>query len=43
MNIVPNERLIEVAIKDACHANNPRPCREEDFRRLFAQAVRNDC
>ena len=42
MNIVPNERLLAVALQDACHANNPRPCREEDFRRLFAQAVRND-
>jgi alcohol dehydrogenase class IV len=42
MKITPNERLVEVAVKDACHANNPRPCREEDFRRLFAQAVTND-
>jgi alcohol dehydrogenase class IV len=39
MNISPNERLVEVAVKDACHANNPRPCSAEDFRRLFAQAV----
>jgi alcohol dehydrogenase class IV len=32
-------RLVEVALRDACHATNPRPCRREDFARFFEQAM----
>jgi alcohol dehydrogenase class IV len=32
------ERLPALAFQDACHANNPRPCREEDFRRIYEAA-----
>ncbi|MFW7381695.1 MAG: iron-containing alcohol dehydrogenase [Oligoflexus sp.] len=34
-----SDRLLEVAIKDACHANNPRPCSKDDFARIFQQAL----
>jgi len=27
-----------LAVQDTCHQNNPRPCREEDFRRIYAEA-----
>lgn len=30
--------LIDSAVKDPCHANNPRECHREDFEKLFAQA-----
>jgi alcohol dehydrogenase class IV len=33
------DRLIQVAVDDVCHGNNPRPCRAEDFRKLYAQAI----
>ena len=32
-------RLIEIAVADGCHANNPRPVSEADFRTLFADAL----
>jgi alcohol dehydrogenase class IV len=32
------ERLPALAFRDACHVNNPRPCREEDFRRIYEAA-----
>jgi alcohol dehydrogenase class IV len=32
-------RLIEVAVADACHPNNPRPVTEPDFRELFTKAL----
>ena len=32
------ERLPALAFQDACHVNNPRPCREEDFRRIYEAA-----
>jgi alcohol dehydrogenase class IV len=31
--------LVEVAINDTCHQNNPRACTREDFERLFAAAI----
>jgi len=31
------EALIDVAVHDTCHLNNPRSCTREDFRQLFAQ------
>ena len=38
---VPREalaRLPALAFQDSCHGNNPRPCREEDFRRIYEEA-----
>jgi 4-hydroxybutyrate dehydrogenase len=32
------ERLVQVAIEDACHQNNPRTVTSEDFRRIFSEA-----
>ena len=31
--------LVEVAVKDTCHQTNPRPCKAEDFGRIFADAI----
>jgi alcohol dehydrogenase class IV len=33
------ERLVAIAVADACHPNNPRPVTEADFRLLFRQAL----
>jgi alcohol dehydrogenase class IV len=33
------DRLVQVAVADGCHANNPRPVTEADFRALFRQAL----
>jgi alcohol dehydrogenase class IV len=33
------ERLVEVAIADGCHANNPRPVTKADFVKLFQTAL----
>jgi alcohol dehydrogenase class IV len=33
------DRLVAVAVKDGCHANNPRPVSEADFRTLFRHAL----
>jgi alcohol dehydrogenase class IV len=32
-------RLVEVAMKDACHQTNPKACRAADFERIFQQAL----
>ncbi len=32
------DRLSDLAIADACHQNNPRPCTRADFRRIYAEA-----
>ncbi len=32
------DRLVEIAVHDVCHANNPRPVGEGDFRQLFDRA-----
>jgi alcohol dehydrogenase class IV len=32
-------RLVEIAVADICHQTNPRPCKAEDFARLFAEAL----
>jgi alcohol dehydrogenase class IV len=32
------DRLVEIAVLDACHANNPRPVSEADFRQIFERA-----
>ena len=32
------ERLAALAFQDSCHANNPRPCCEEDFRKIYEEA-----
>ncbi len=31
--------LTDVAIRDGCHATNPRKCTREDFERIFAEAM----
>jgi len=33
------ERLVSIAVADACHPNNPRPVTEADFQSLFRQAL----
>ncbi|HSU41971.1 MAG TPA: iron-containing alcohol dehydrogenase [Polyangiaceae bacterium] len=33
------DRLVQIAVADACHPNNPRPVSEPDFRALFRQAL----
>jgi len=32
------EDLVQVAVDDVCHQNNPRPVTAEDFRRIFSEA-----
>lgn len=32
-------RLVEVAVADACHRTNPRPCSRADFERIFTAAL----
>jgi alcohol dehydrogenase class IV len=32
-------RLVEVAVADGCHANNPRQVTKADFERLFRTAL----
>ena len=32
------ERLVDVAIEDTCHLNNPRPVTRDDFERIFVEA-----
>jgi alcohol dehydrogenase class IV len=32
-------RLVEVAVADGCHANNPRPVTQANFERLFRTAL----
>ncbi|WP_411886002.1 iron-containing alcohol dehydrogenase [Polaromonas sp. YR568] len=32
-------RLVEIATADICHQTNPRPCKAEDFQRLFEAAL----
>ena len=32
-------RLVEIAVRDGCHATNPRPCAAGDFERLFRAAM----
>jgi alcohol dehydrogenase class IV len=32
-------RLVEIAVADACHPNNPKPVTAEDFRILFMEAL----
>jgi len=34
-----HERLLDIALKDACHANNPRSCSRDDFQQLFQKAL----
>jgi hypothetical protein len=36
------DRLVEIAVHDGCHPNNPRPVTETDFRRLFKAAFSGD-
>jgi alcohol dehydrogenase class IV len=31
--------LVAIAIKDSCHRTNPRPCTENDFERMFSEAM----
>ncbi|MGK5088176.1 iron-containing alcohol dehydrogenase, partial [Bdellovibrionota bacterium FG-2] len=33
------QALADIAIADACHPSNPRPCTREDFVRVFSQAM----
>lgn len=33
------ERLVDIALADGCHANNPRPVTKADFARLFRSAL----
>lgn len=39
LDVVVSPRLIEVALADPCHANNPIPCMKNDFENLFAAAM----
>jgi alcohol dehydrogenase class IV len=32
-------RLLEIAVADACHPNNPKPVSAADFRALFQAAL----
>jgi alcohol dehydrogenase class IV len=32
------DRLTDLAFKDTCHLNNPRPCTTDDFGRLWREA-----
>jgi alcohol dehydrogenase class IV len=32
-------RLVEIAVADGCHPNNPKPVTEKDFRALFSDAL----
>jgi alcohol dehydrogenase class IV len=32
-------RLAQLAMADGCHGGNPRPCREEDFRAMYAASL----
>jgi alcohol dehydrogenase class IV len=32
------ERLVDVAVEDTCHLNNPRPVTRPDFERIFVEA-----
>lgn len=32
--------LVELAMADPCHGNNPRPCAKEDFRALYLKALK---
>ena len=36
------DRLVDVAVHDGCHPNNPRPVAEADFRQLFDRAFSGD-
>jgi alcohol dehydrogenase class IV len=33
------DRLVEIAVADGCHANNPRAVSSADFRAMFTQAI----
>lgn len=41
VNVTPDkiEKLSEIAINDACHPSNPRSCTQDDFRRIFSEAL----
>ena len=32
------DRLVDVAVEDTCHLNNPRPVTRADFERIFVEA-----
>ena len=32
------DRLVQVAVEDSCHGNNPRSVTKEDFRKIFTEA-----
>jgi 4-hydroxybutyrate dehydrogenase len=32
-------RLAQLAMADGCHGGNPRPCRDEDFRAMYAASL----
>ena len=32
------DRLSKLAFQDSCHQNNPRSCREDDFRQIYTAA-----
>jgi hypothetical protein len=32
------DRLVEIAVADSCHQNNPRSCEPADFREMFTRA-----
>ncbi|MEZ4742646.1 MAG: iron-containing alcohol dehydrogenase [Bdellovibrionota bacterium] len=36
------DNLLDVAVSDSCHLNNPRPCSREDFHSLFLEAIKGD-
>ena len=39
VNFAQIDALTDIAINDICHQTNPRPCKREDFARIFAEAL----
>ena len=33
------DRLSDLAFQDTCHLNNPRPVRQDDFRRIYSESL----
>ncbi|MBI2392990.1 MAG: iron-containing alcohol dehydrogenase [Deltaproteobacteria bacterium] len=33
------DKLADLAVQDACHTSNPRPCTRDDLRRLYQQSL----
>ena len=33
-----DDKLIDIALQDVCHSNNPKPCDKAAFEKLFEEA-----